>query len=211
MKKVLAALVMVLGTGSSVVFAQEVNNSSAIVAEAQVPQDEFVKIDPTELPQAVMQTLAKDYEGASVKEAYVKETEETTLYKIIIVTNQSGVPRGLVQIPNLNEIHRRIRAEFARHAVDIAGFYYAQFLVESNHRLRKPNPGMLLEATNDHGIDLSQSWMVGDRMTDVEAGHRAGTRSIFLRGSEEPTSIPRRPEFVANDLYEVADFILNCP
>ena len=51
MKKVLAALVMVLGTGSSVVFAQEVNNSSAIVAEAQVPQDEFVKIDPTELPQ----------------------------------------------------------------------------------------------------------------------------------------------------------------
>ena len=85
MKKVLAALVMVLGTGSSVVFAQEVN-SSAIVAEAQVPQDEFVKIDPTELPQAVMQTLAKDYEGASVKEAYVKETEETTLYKIIIVT-----------------------------------------------------------------------------------------------------------------------------
>lgn len=86
MKKVLAALVMVLGTGSSVVFAQEVNNSSAIVAEAQVPQDEFVKIDPTKLPQAVMQTLAKDYEGASVKEAYVKETEETTLYKIIIVT-----------------------------------------------------------------------------------------------------------------------------
>ena len=77
MKKVLAALVMVLGTGSSVVFAQEVNNSSAIATEAQVPQ---------ELPQAVMQTLAKDYEGASVKEAYVKETEETTLYKIIIVT-----------------------------------------------------------------------------------------------------------------------------
>ena len=60
MKKVLAALVMVLGTGSSVVFAQEVNNSSAIVAEAQVPQDEFVKIDPTELPQAVMQTLAQE-------------------------------------------------------------------------------------------------------------------------------------------------------
>ena len=77
MKKVLAALVMVLGTGSSVVFAQEVNNSSAIVAEAQVPQDEFVKIDPTELPQAVMQTLAKDYEGASVKEAYVNGRDHT--------------------------------------------------------------------------------------------------------------------------------------
>ena len=103
MKKVLAALVMVLGTGSSVVFAQEVNNSSAIVAEAQVPQDEFVKIDPTELPQAVMQTLAKDYEGASVKEAYVKETEETTLYKIIIVTQDGQEAETL-----LNEKGERI-------------------------------------------------------------------------------------------------------
>ena len=86
MKKVLAALVMVLGTGSSVLLVHEVIKTSAFVSDAHGPQDEFVKIDPTELPQAVMQTLAKDYEGASVKEAYVKETEETTLYKIIIVT-----------------------------------------------------------------------------------------------------------------------------
>ena len=67
MKKVLVALAMVLGTGSSVVFAQEVNNSSAVVAEAQAPQDEFVKMDPTELPQAILLTLAKNYEGSSVK------------------------------------------------------------------------------------------------------------------------------------------------
>ena len=86
MKKVLVALAMVLGTGSSVVFAQEVNTSSAVVAEAQVPQDEFVKMDPTELPQAILLTLAKNYEGSSVKEAYVKVKDEAKIYKIIILT-----------------------------------------------------------------------------------------------------------------------------
>ena len=64
-------------------FAQEVSNST--VTEAQVPQDEFVKMDPAELPQAVLQTLAKDYEGSSVKEAFVKEKDGAKTYKIIIV------------------------------------------------------------------------------------------------------------------------------
>ena len=88
MKKVLVALAMILGVGSSVAFAQEVNNA-AVVAEAQVPQDECVKMDPTQLPQAVMQTLAKDYEGTSVKEAYVKEKDGAKVYKIV-VTAQDG-------------------------------------------------------------------------------------------------------------------------
>lgn len=127
-------------------------------------------------------------------------------YEIIIVTNQSGVPRGLVQLPNLHEIHRRIRFEFAKHGVTIKGFYFAQFRVESNHWLRKPNPGMLLEAARDHNIDLKKSWMVGDRMTDVEAGKNAGTQTIFLHGTEEPTQNPK-PDFIASDLTEVADQI----
>ena len=95
MKKVLVALAMVLGTGSSVVFAQEVNNSSAVVAEAQVPQDEFVKMDPTELPQAILLTLAKNYEGSSVKEAYVKVKDEAKIYKIIILTQDGLVIRNV--------------------------------------------------------------------------------------------------------------------
>ena len=83
MKKVLVALAMILGISSSVAFAQEVDNS--VVAESQVAQDEFVKMDPADLPQAVMQTLAKDYEGASIKEAYVKEKDGAKIYKIVVV------------------------------------------------------------------------------------------------------------------------------
>lgn len=85
MKKVLVALAMILGTGSSVVFAQEVNNSSAIVAEAQAPQNEFVKMNPAELPQAILQTVTKNYASSSVKEAYVKEKDGAKIYKITIV------------------------------------------------------------------------------------------------------------------------------
>ena len=133
-------------------------------------------------------------------------------YKLIIVTNQSGVPRGLVQLSNLHQIHKNIRAAFSQKGVDFAGVYYSPFLPSSNHPSRKPNPGMLLEAAKDHNIDLSQSWMVGDRHSDVEAGHRAGTRSIFLEGSEAADSSPYEPPFgVAENLLKMAEIILSNP
>lgn len=88
MKKALAALAMILGTSSSAMYAQEANNSSAITAKIQVPQDEFVKMDSPELPQAVMVTLATDYEGVLVKEIYVMEEDETKIYKLSITTRE---------------------------------------------------------------------------------------------------------------------------
>lgn len=128
----------------------------------------------------------------------------------IVATNQSGVPRGLVQIENLEKIHSIIRADFAKRGVDIAGFYYAPFSVESNHPMRKPNPGMLELAAQEHSIDLAQSWMVGDRMSDVEAGHRAGTRTVLLSGVETPASMPfAPPEAFVTSLSEAAQFIIS--
>ena len=59
-------------------------------------------------------------------------------FQMIIVTNQSGIARGLVTLKNLDEIHRRIGDEFARHGVFFKGFYYATYSVESNHFMRKP-------------------------------------------------------------------------
>lgn len=130
-------------------------------------------------------------------------------YQFVIVTNQSGVPRGLVTIENLNEIHRRIADEFTRHGISFAGFYYAPFSVESNHPMRKPNPGMLLAAAADHDIDLEKSWIVGDRMTDAEAGRRVGCRSILLEGVEKAEGSGfEPPTAVASDLLMMAELIL---
>ncbi len=125
-----------------------------------------------------------------------------------IATNQSGVARGIVQIHNLDEIHRRIQAEFSRHGIDILKFYSAPFMTDTNHPLRKPNPGMLLEAAREFGIDLSQSWMIGDRMTDVEAGHRAGCRCVLLGHSENPEDSEfQAPEIWVDDLLTAAEEI----
>ena len=78
MKKVLVAVALVMGLGSSVAFAQEVENSTAVETQAQAPQDEFTKIDAKKLPDAVMNALAKSYEGASIKEVYSADKEILT-------------------------------------------------------------------------------------------------------------------------------------
>ncbi len=130
-------------------------------------------------------------------------------YQLIVVTNQSGVARGLVTLENLELIHQKMKDEFARHEIFFAGFYYAPYSVESNHFMRKPNPGMLLTAAEEHNVDLAQSWMIGDRVTDVEAGHRAGCRSVLLEGVEtREKALEAKPAFIANGLLEAANFIL---
>jgi D-glycero-D-manno-heptose 1,7-bisphosphate phosphatase len=130
-------------------------------------------------------------------------------YEFVIVTNQSGVARGLVTIENINEIHRRMSEVFLKHGVKILAYYFAPYSVESNHPLRKPNPGMLLEAKKEHGVNFSASWMVGDRMTDVEAGHRAGTKTILLTGKVSPEQFEFAPPTAcADNLMNVADIIL---
>lgn len=133
-------------------------------------------------------------------------------YALVIVTNQSGVPRGLVSIDNLNEIHRRIEAEFARNGIRFAGIYHAPYSVESDHPMRKPNTGMLEAAAKEHHLDLEKSWIIGDRMSDVEAGHRVGLRSILLAGVERPEESKFKPPtaFVP-DLLAAARFILSSP
>jgi len=127
-----------------------------------------------------------------------------------VVTNQSGVPRGLVDVRNLEEIHRRIQAQFASEGVDILSFHSAPYMTDFAHPARKPNPGMLLEAAQWYNYDLTKSWMVGDRLTDVEAGHRAGARSALVGTSPGPASEERfrPPEIHAPNLLEVAQEIL---
>lgn len=129
-------------------------------------------------------------------------------YDFVIVTNQSGIAKGTVDLKNLREIHRRIRNEYSRIGVEILDLLYAPFLPVSNHFLRKPNPGMLLEAAHKYNIDLKKSWMVGDRMTDIEAGQRAGTKTILIGDKESPEKSPYAPpDFHARDLFEVSAII----
>ena len=131
-------------------------------------------------------------------------------YVFAVATNQSGIPRGLVDPKNLLAIHQRMQADFANHDIEFLDFYYAPYMTDSDHWMRKPNPGMLELAAKDHNLDLKASWMVGNRMSDVEAGHRAGCRSVFLTTTNDSPQHERwkAPEIISSNLLKAAHCIL---
>ena len=125
----------------------------------------------------------------------------------VVVTNQSGMAKGIVQIENLDTIHKNMTAHFALNGLDVSRYYYAPYNTDTNHPMRKPNPGMLSTAARDHGIDLSRSWMIGDRWSDVAAGKALGLRTVFLKGSEDPICLEVAPDAVVSNLLEMAAYI----
>lgn len=131
-------------------------------------------------------------------------------FDFFVATNQSGIARGIVDPKNLHEIHRIIRHDFAKAGVEILEFYYAPYATDSDHPLRKPNPGMLLEAARDYNVNMAESWMIGDRMTDVIAGQKAGAKSILIGTTEVQNEKPVDFHY-ATDLWEAAQFISNRP
>lgn len=135
-------------------------------------------------------------------------------YALIVVSNQSGVARGMFEESALGAVEARLRDLLGRAGVPLAGFYYcphfpggeiARYSVECD--CRKPAPGLILRAAEEHGIDLAQSWFVGDILNDVEAGRRAGCSTVLLDNGNETEwvlSKARMPHHVVSDLTEAA-------
>ncbi len=108
---------------------------------------------------------------------------------VVLVSNQSGVARGFFDEEALERVHTRLEEVLAEQGASLDGSYYCPYLAGSEatvdafrreSELRKPEPGMLLQAAHELHIDLSQSWMVGDSASDMEAGRRAGCRTILI-------------------------------
>jgi D-glycero-D-manno-heptose 1,7-bisphosphate phosphatase len=129
-------------------------------------------------------------------------------FHLIVITNQSGLARGIFDAAALQRMHDYLTSELNRFDVAIDGIYYCPHHPDGvipelaiRCACRKPQPGMLLRAAVDHQIDLRRSWFVGDILDDIEAGNRAGCRTILVDlGTESPPSHPlRTPDFVAQD------------
>jgi D-glycero-D-manno-heptose 1,7-bisphosphate phosphatase len=125
-------------------------------------------------------------------------------YLLVVVTNQPDVGRGVLK----REIVEKIHVEMCRRLpIDRVEVCYHSGNGVSDCDCRKPKSGMLLRAARELGIDLAQSWMVGDRWRDVDCGHAAGCRTIFIdRGYAE--DLRQKPHFSAGNLAEAADIIL---
>jgi len=119
-------------------------------------------------------------------------------WRVVVVSNQSGVARGLFPESIVPEVHRLIAERLREEAGAVVdGFYYCPHHPtegQGGYRIdcdcRKPKPGMLLRAADELRINLSESWMVGDRMTDLQAGAAAGCQTILVRtGYGESTGL----------------------
>ena len=110
-------------------------------------------------------------------------------YKIVIVTNQSMVGRGLVLPEHADEINRRLVDLIQHHGGQVDGVYMCVHKPDDDCFCRKPKPGLLLQATRELSLDLQRSWMIGDAWSDLQAGQRAGVRHTILlrtgRGAEQ--------------------------
>lgn len=129
-------------------------------------------------------------------------------FLLVVITNQAGIARGYFGEAALRRMHEHLARELARFQVYLDGIYYcphhpdgtiAELAIRCD--CRKPQPGMLLRAAADLDIDLQRSWFVGDILDDVEAGNRAGCRTILVDlGTESLPDRPvRSPHFVARD------------
>jgi len=118
----------------------------------------------------------------------------------IIVTNQPDVERGLLPQAELDTMHRMLIHELSPDGIEVCPMGSAE------DRRKKPNPGMILDAAQKHGLDLRRSWIVGDSAKDIEAGKRAGVRTILLL-TDYNREIQHNADFSFSSLEEIANFI----
>ncbi|MDX2033140.1 MAG: HAD family hydrolase [Blastocatellia bacterium] len=157
-----------------------------------------------------------DFAAAAVRE--INRAERLA----IVLTNQSGIARGLYDEAFLAEIHEKMHAEMRRAGARIDGVYYCPHhpeIGEAPYRqacdCRKPKPGMILRAAREFGLDPAACHMIGDRYGDVAMAHAAGARGILLLSGHggleyerERGAWPREPDFIAETLTEAVRWIL---
>ncbi len=131
-------------------------------------------------------------------------------FLLVIVTNQSGIGRGLLTLAQYESVQAELLRQIGEPS-PIAATYFcpdAPSTLFTPSPRRKPEPGMVLEAARDLGIDLARSWFVGDKTADIECGRRAGTRTILVQtgyGAQEETA---HPDFTASDIAAATEIIL---
>jgi len=124
-------------------------------------------------------------------------------YGVAVATNQRGVARGIMSIQTVEAIHAHMTAALAEQGIPLLGVFCCPH-ERDTCTCRKPQPGLLLAAARAHNLDLGACWMVGDSETDVEAGRRAGCRTVLVAGQPGKKT---RATLVAADIDTLAEVL----
>lgn len=134
-------------------------------------------------------------------------------YRIFVITNQAAVGRGLMTRATLEAIHRRMAQVAALHGAKITAVRYCPHAPEAGCTCRKPQPGMLLHLAAQMGIDLQSTYVIGDALTDLQAGAAAGCRTVLVRSGRGAAQMSHpdwalyQPELVVADLLDAVQSI----
>ena len=127
-------------------------------------------------------------------------------YKLLVITNQSGIGRGYFDEDQYRAVEAEVSRQLGENLIDAT--YYCPHLPEDKCKCRKPSPEMVVRAGGDHGIDLSRSYFIGDKRSDIECGRNAGVKTILVQTGYGKEADSKLADFVAADLRQAADLIL---
>ncbi|MGO9932823.1 MAG: D-glycero-alpha-D-manno-heptose-1,7-bisphosphate 7-phosphatase [Steroidobacteraceae bacterium] len=128
-------------------------------------------------------------------------------FRLVVITNQSGIARGFFSFSKLEEIHERLRQMMVSNGAPLEGIYFCPHGPSDECECRKPKLGLMRQASEELGFDMSESIVIGDKESDIEFGRRAGAATILIGkpGSRPSSSIS--PDHIVGNLNEAAEII----
>ncbi len=172
-------------------------------------RDETINLDPGYIREP---SRVEIYPGVVESLKYLKEKYH---YKLIVISNQSGIARGLLSDADVIAVNSRVNEFFEKEGVSIDAFYYCpyhpDFSLPKDVACRKPSPTMLLDAAKKDNIDLSSSYMIGDKESDILAGINAGVRTIMIKHNhttKEINLLTSKADFKTNNFNSIKDYII---
>jgi D-glycero-D-manno-heptose 1,7-bisphosphate phosphatase len=130
-------------------------------------------------------------------------------YRVIVVTNQSGIAREMFSEADMHGIHNAIQNHLTK---KIDAFYFCPHFPDDGCTCRKPNLGMIEQACKDFEIDLENSWMIGDKLLDVELGFKANIKTAMVKtgyGEKDQAQLSKKPTLIEDTLIRVVQNIIN--
>ena len=127
-------------------------------------------------------------------------------FKLVIVTNQSGIGRGLITVEQYRAVEAEVLRQLGAGLIDAT--YFCPDVPGQHSSCRKPAPGMIVEATRQHQIDLTRSFLIGDKEIDVECGRNAGVRTIRVKTGPEREMAGSMADWITKDVPAAAEIIL---
>lgn len=139
---------------------------------------------------------------------YACQYLEDLNYKIIIITNQSGISRGYYTESDFQKLTKWMLGQFNNNNIDILDVIHCPHLPSDFCDCRKPKPGMLLSAKTKYNIDMENSWMIGDKENDIQAAHNAGIRNtILVKSGHEIDELNSNSKFILNSIKDIHEVI----